>query len=176
MGGSLTQPGNPQHSHKGCRTLGLLEQAGLGAPVLAGRCPCHRQPGLVPGVATMPRVGGRGEDAPHTPCPSFPYLAPRISCLLNGVNSFHPLQMYAPHRCVLGGLNNNLDRTDLQHQLIFSRPFHPHHPKPKTPRRRTCPTMQESKRAKASQGGWRTGGPLQTPSRKPTTSAAHDQH
>lgn len=47
----------------------------------------------------------------------------------------------------------------------------PHH-KAKTPRKRAWSTMRESKHAKAWQGGWRIGSPLQTPSQNPATSAA----
>lgn len=73
--------------------------------------------------------------------------------------TFHPLQIYVSYHCVLGGLDNNLDRANLPHKLISSRPLHSAHQKAETPGRRLCPQC-ERKHALVPGGGdeWRRQG------------------
>lgn len=80
--------------------------------------------------------------------------------------TFHPLQIYVSYHCVLGGLDNNLDRANLPHKLISSRPLHSAHQKAETPGRRLCPQC-ERKHALVPGGG------AVPPWDSPLLSAAH---
>lgn len=147
------------------RAAESLGQADLGTLPLDGCCPWHSQPLCVPGM-------GEEEKGmpPHTQSflPIFSSKSPVfwMRWIWEFSRTFHPLQIYVSYHCVLGGLDNNLDRANLPHKLISSRPLHSAHQKAETPGRRLCPQC-ERKHALVPGGG------AVPPWDSPLLSAAH---
>lgn len=151
----------------------------MGTPLLVGAASCLQTAGSYPAV---PRVGGRGRGSSHTACPSFPCLAPRVP-LPSGQreSGSHRLPptcgRCAPHTARSWAVGTVIWTKLICYISLLASGglLHPStrpHQKAKTPRRETRSTMRERTHAKAWQGGWRTGGPPQTASQNPATSAA----
>lgn len=149
-GSSPAQSGVHQHFNRDCSAPGLLEKVGLNmqAPLptdIKGICPARFQ-------------GGWEWEGmlPHS-LSFLPISSMRVPCLLDGdTGSSHMPSILC--RCVAHvdvpwatGTSIWRDRTGLQTCVCFFRQasFPSHHHKATTPRRRMCPTKQESKHVEA---------------------------